>query len=150
MGERFVGSMFDGTALFEWNAITGQVELIRADDGFFYLTDNQISNMDHKNFDLSFLEPSGLKLLNEMMEKTLSTANVQTGYFANVLQDGTNLYLQVRIKCVASRGHDHMFYLSFINLSNVKNKELKLMKENEVLKSILKQHKLEIGDYEGN
>ena len=150
MGERFVGSMFDGTGLFEWNALTGQIELIRADDGFFYLTENQISNMDRKNFDLSFLEPSGMKLLNEMMEKTLSTATVQIGYFGNVLQDGTKLHLQVRIKCVASRGHDHMFYLSFINLSNVKNRELKLMKENEVLKSIIEQYKLELGDYESN
>lgn len=32
----------------------------------------------------------------------------------------------------------------------LKNKELKSDEENEVLKSILKQHKLEIGDYEGN
>ena len=150
MGERFVGSMLDGTALFEWNAQTGQIELIRADDGFFYLTDNKISNMDQKNYDLSFLEPSGLKLLNHMMEKSLALGEVQSGFFENVLTDGTEIYMEARLKCVASREHDHMFYLAFINLSNSKKRELKLKKENEILKSIIEQHKLEIGDYEGN
>ena len=123
VSERFVGSMFDGTGVFEWSSVTGHIELIKADDGFFKLIGVQSISMDQKNFDLSFLEKSGLELLTAMIGKTLISGEMESGLFHSKSRDGKIVYLEVRIKISASREQSHMFYVTFINVTKYYKQE---------------------------
>ena len=150
VNESFVSNMFDGTTLFEWNTITGTIEVIKADEGFFYLTGLNVDSMDQKSYDLSFLESSGLLLLNEMIEKTMISGEMESGYFYNELKDGTKLFLEARLKIVATREQDNLFYLALIDLTSYNNREKKLKLEISKLEDLLKKQKLELSENEGD
>lgn len=143
VSERFIGSMFDGTCVFEWNAVTGQIELIKADDGFFNLTGLQSVSMDQKNYDLSFFESSGLELLNEMIKKTLISHEMEIGFFYSDAKDGRRVSLEVRIKIAATREQDHMFYVTFFNITDYNNRENKLKIDIQELETLLDEQRLE-------
>lgn len=150
VNESFVSNMFDGTTLFEWNTITGTIEVIKADEGFFYLTGLNVDSMDQKSYDLSFLESSGLLLLNEMIEKTMISGEMESGYFYNELKDGTKLFLEARLKIVVTREQDNLFYLALIDLTSYNNREKKLKLEISKLEDLLKKQKLELSENEGD
>lgn len=150
VSESSIANLFDGTTLFEWNTLTGEIEVLKADEGFFNLTGLTVDTMNQKSYDLSFLESSGLKQLNEMMEKTMISGVMEKGYFYNELKDGTILFLEARLKIVGTSEQDHLFYLALIDLTSYNNREKKLKLEISKLEELLEKQKLELGENEGD
>ncbi|MEA5084623.1 MAG: EAL domain-containing protein [Lachnospiraceae bacterium] len=139
----FINGMIDGMGIYE---IVGKgLEIVRVNDGYFDIMGGTAKDLfGKKNNILDHVYPDDRDKLMSSCSIAIQKKSVQGLHIRRIHENGSIIWLDLRISYIGKLGDNDSFYLGINNISNQK----KLENSKEIFENILRDAPLGIGIFE--